>query len=86
MVLLPRNVNLGLCLLPLSLQSQSHSPTPFPISPTALFSCQAAGITQMGLALTTVLIPNKEPCCDFSLLKGNILFFLLAFIETLETS
>lgn len=29
----------------------------------------------MALAQTTVLIRNKEPCYDFSLLKGNIFFF-----------
>lgn len=58
----------GVCSFCLSSPiSLTHS-CPFPpisISPTSLFLCQAAGITQMALAQARMLIWEKDACCEF---------------------
>lgn len=63
MAFLPRNFNLVLYLFSLPLSLPCPFP-PMPISPTSLFSCQAAGITQMAVAQARMLIWEKDACCE----------------------
>lgn len=60
MAFLPRNFNLVLCLFSLSLFLPPCPFPPIPISPTLLYPCQAAGITQMALAQARMLIWEKD--------------------------
>lgn len=79
----------GVCSFCLSSPiSLTHS-CPFPpisISPTSLFLCQAAGITQMALAQARMLIWEKDACCEFFLLsRGNTSCVSICLILSLLT-
>lgn len=61
---------------PISLTHSCPFP-PIPISPTSLFLCQAAGITQMVLAQARMLMWEKDACEFFIVERKHFLCFYL---------